>query len=98
MIAKILNINNENIIVNIGKQNDSLILYVIILNSDLSIGENLKNLKGNYHITEIKEKPVFEDAILYPSLIEEINIINGSIKEFIGGEKYYPPIGWIEKN
>ena len=97
MIAKILNINNENIIVNIGKQNDSLVLYVIILNSDLSIGENLKNLKGNYHITEIKEKPLFEDTILYPSLIEEINIINGSIKEFIGGEKYYPPIGWIEK-
>ena len=30
-------------------------------------------------------------------MIEENNIINDSIKEFIGGEKYYPPIGWIEK-
>ena len=97
MIAKKLNVNNENIILNIGKQNDSLVLYAIILDSDLNKGKNLMNLKGNYHIIEIKEKPLFEDAILYPSLIEEKNIINDSIKEFIGGEKYYPPIGWIEK-
>ena len=98
MIAKTLNKNKEKIIVNIGKQNDSLVLYVIILDSDLDIGKNLMNLKGNYHIIDIKEKPLFEDVILYPSLVEENNIINGSINEFIiGGENYYQPIGWIEK-
>ena len=97
MIAKALNINGENIIINVGKQSESLVLYAIILDSDLEARKYLLNLKGKNHIIEIKEKPLFEDVILYPSLVEDNNFINNSIEEFVGGEKYYPPIGWIEK-